>query len=114
MHARHAIAKYSLIKFVQVKEHSTTDAVRFEDLLFDKVLDTSNGEFEMHGGFFLCKPFSWICNHWIDIFTDANLARFGGKMVKKVCNFYATPNELNCLPLLGCKQEEACVSKEEI
>jgi hypothetical protein len=43
-----------------------------------------------------------------------NLARFGEISGKNLCNFYATPNELNCLPVLGCKQEEACVSKEEI
>jgi hypothetical protein len=45
---------------------------------------------------------------------DTNLARFGGRMVKKLCNFYATPNEMYRLPVLGYKQEETCVSKEEI
>lgn len=57
MNPRHAIAKYSLIELVQVKEHSPTDAVSFEDLFFDEVLDASNRELEMHGGFFLCELF---------------------------------------------------------
>jgi hypothetical protein len=87
MNPGHTIAKYSLIEFVQVKEHSPTDAVRLEDLFFDEVLDASNGELEMHGGFFLCEPFGWICYHWIDIYMDAKLARFGVRMVKKLCNF---------------------------
>jgi hypothetical protein len=65
MNPRHAMAKYSLIEFVQVKEYSPTYAVRFEDLFFDKVLDASNRELEMHGGFFLGKPFGWICNHYM-------------------------------------------------
>jgi hypothetical protein len=63
MNPRHAIAKYSLIEFVQVKEYSTTDAVRLQDLFFDQVLDASNRELEMHGGFLLREPFGWICNH---------------------------------------------------
>jgi hypothetical protein len=42
MNARHAIAKYSLIEFVKVKEYSPTDAVSLEDLFFDKVLNASN------------------------------------------------------------------------
>jgi hypothetical protein len=113
MNSGHAIAKNSLIEFVEVKEYSPTYAVRLEDLFFDKVLDASNGKLEMHGGFFLSKPFGWICNHWVDIFVDAKLARFGVRMVKKVCNFYATPNDLYRLPVLGCKQESTCVSKEE-
>jgi hypothetical protein len=113
VNARHAIAKYSLIEFVEVKEYSPTDAVSFEDLFFDEVLDASNGELEMHGGFFLSEPFGWVCNHWVDIFVDAKLARFGGRMVKKVCNFYATRNELNRSMRLGYNQDIPCVSKEE-
>jgi hypothetical protein len=35
VHAPHAIAKYGLIEFVQVKEYSPTYAVRHEDLFFD-------------------------------------------------------------------------------
>jgi hypothetical protein len=65
VHARHAVAKYSLIEFAQMKEYSPTDAVRLEDLFFDKVLDASNRELEMHGGFFLREPFGWICNHYM-------------------------------------------------
>jgi hypothetical protein len=42
MNPGHAIAKYSLIEFVQVKKYSPTDAVRFENLFFDEVLDASN------------------------------------------------------------------------
>jgi hypothetical protein len=42
VHPRHAIAEYSLIEFVEVKEHSPTDTVRLEDLFFDEVLDASN------------------------------------------------------------------------
>ena len=44
---------------------------------------------------------------------DTKLARFDGRMVKKLCNFYATPNELYRLPVLGYKQEEPCASKED-
>jgi hypothetical protein len=57
LYARHAITKYGLIEFVQVKEYSTPNAVRFEDLFFDEVLNASNRELEIHGGFFLGKPF---------------------------------------------------------
>jgi hypothetical protein len=71
---------------------------------FDKVLDASNGKLEMHGGFLLREPFGWICNHYMSIFMVTNLARFGVRMVKKVCNFYATQNDLYRLPVLGCKQ----------
>jgi hypothetical protein len=42
-----------------------------------------------------------------------NLARFGGRMVKKVCNFYATQNNPYRPMILGYKQETPCVSKEE-
>jgi hypothetical protein len=94
VHPRHAIAKYSLIEFVEVKEYSPTDAVRLEDLLFDEVLNASNGKLEMHGGFFLCEPFGWVCYHWIEHFVVTNLARFSVRMVKKVRNFYATQNKL--------------------
>ena len=65
MNPGHAIAKYSLIQFVQVKEYSPTDAMCLEDLLFDEVLDASHGELEMHGGFFLREPFGWICYHYM-------------------------------------------------
>jgi hypothetical protein len=57
MNPEHAIAKYSLIEFIKVKEYSPTDAVSFEDLFFDEVLNASNRELEIHGGFFLGKPF---------------------------------------------------------
>jgi hypothetical protein len=63
MNPGHAVTKYSLIQFVEVKEYSPTDAVRLEDLFFDEVLDASNRKLEMHGGFFLSEPFGWICNH---------------------------------------------------
>ena len=65
MNPVHAIAKYSLIEFIKLKEYSPTDAVRLEDLFFDEVLDASNRELEMHGGLFLGKPFGWIFNHYM-------------------------------------------------
>jgi hypothetical protein len=65
MNPVHAIAKYSLIEFIKVKEYSPTYAVSPEDLFFDKVLNASNRELEMHGGFFLSKPFGWIFNHYM-------------------------------------------------
>jgi hypothetical protein len=44
---------------------------------------------------------------------DTNLARIGVRMVKKLCNFYATQIMLNSFPVLGCKEYSTFVSKEE-
>ena len=42
-----------------------------------------------------------------------NLARFGGRTIKKVCNFYATQNKLYRAMILGYKQDIPCVYKED-
>jgi hypothetical protein len=43
-----------------------------------------------------------------------NLVRFGVRMVKKVCNFSATSNELYRLPVLEYKQELTFVSSLQL